>query len=728
MSVKGQGVEDESREILLSSAALSVRGSGARLLTDSFSTKQCSIRRCAKRSGDIYCRFVVSVSSLKVFPSSSMSMNPKPGDGATNEEFVITLHDDTLELRFKFDDVTLYSLWQRALGEAIATAHCTEAFTTFSPTGRLSYYRLNRTMYACSGLVPFEHRCMNRGRFLLTARRQLSELLLRFRDAGSAFVAQSEVACLLRYCKQDPLLSCDSDVALMEKILTLMPAAASYSSSSLAAKQADERIDEVLACAALDELQDEQNGLFAYGTQSPSADSPIADSSLSSSSSALMQGQGQDEQRDGILEEKLAAMQGDLHAALDPAPVSPPASPSRASAMRPQTQALSPLLTLSSLTSETPFRPLAQQQQEQLDADFALAMAVQINDCSSPLPTALVTFCSAAPAPAPAPAPASASAISAVAGSQDAGAAGAGKNKDKDGPRSPSPTSVTQIAALGPLPSSSADLASVPTESSSSSAPASSSLGEAGEGRHSKTKISTKGGEGGSGVPVKMQQALALAGALALLLLACACSYRLGRSAHPPAPHHVKDHGQGQRKGQWQGWGHDGAEVSFEFFSPAPSFSSAPAQAQTLAHTLANFQATSARRGPVLHSSRPSRTTPPTPRRASTSNSNSNSKKAESSGSSVSLVFSPVAALRRLFSRVLGWVGALVFTLPGSPSSKSIAQGQGRGDGGLFAGVAMSLRRACGIAPDDNESWLHKDCSSISCHEDFPSPVTGLMG
>jgi hypothetical protein len=79
---------------------------------------------------------------------------------------------------------------------------------------------------------------------------------------------------------------------------------------------------------------------------------------------------------------------------------------------------------------------------------------------------------------------------------------------------------------------------------------------------------------------------------------------------------------------------------------------------------------------------------------------------------------------------VLGWMGALVFPQPGSPSSKSIAQGQdqGRGGGGLFAGVAMSLRRAWGSAPDDNESWLHKDCSSISCHEDFPSPVTGLMG
>ena len=381
MSTRGLR-EDE----VLSSALVRVAGRGARILTTSYTSRQCSLTRCAPSIDDVFNRFCVSY-GVRLFISGSVDVSPRLGE--PSEDLVLAIREDEIEVRLKFDDTKVYELWQFTLFEAVATARCQEAFTTYSASGRLSYYRLNRALLQCAGMVSSEHPCMTRGRFLLTARRQLSDLLLRFRDAGVAFTTHSEVANIVRYCKEDVLLARDSDVDLLERVLAVVPQSQSYSSTSAACKAADEQIDGLLANAALDELQDEQNGLFAYDASSPGGD----DSGCGDRFTPVAA---------DPLEEKLAAMNG------GPSPVE---------------AGMASLAAPSTPSGFSPHMPLVSATDLQIEDDAAFARAVAISFSASPLATAQAWV------------------------STDVGGVGADAD-DRQKTRTSSPTSVAQSPAV----------------------------------------------------------------------------------------------------------------------------------------------------------------------------------------------------------------------------------------------------------------------------------------
>lgn len=372
-------------ERVVNSSLVRVAGRGARILTSSFTSRQCSLTRCAPSYDDVFSRFCVSYGS-RLFISGSVDVSPLLGE--PSEDLVLAIREDEIEVRLKFDDTKVFELWHRTVFEAVATARCAEAFTTYSASGRLSYYRLNRALLQCAGMVSSEHPCMTRGRFLLTARRQLSDLLLRFRDAGVAFTTHSEVANIVRICKEDALLARDSDVGLLERVLAVVPQSQSYSSTSAACKAADEQIDELLANAALDELQDEQNGLFAYDASSPGRDNLDCGDRCASVAA-------------DPLEEKLAAMNG------GPSPVE-----AGMASMAPSTP-----------SGFAPHVPLVSATDLQIEDDAAFARAVAISFSASPLATAQAWV------------------------SSDLGGVGAGAD-DREKMRTSSPTSVTQSPAV----------------------------------------------------------------------------------------------------------------------------------------------------------------------------------------------------------------------------------------------------------------------------------------
>lgn len=164
--------------------------------------------------------------------------------------------DEFFEIEFDSgrDGRHLQSEWEQVIKLGMASAICNHYYEPVGsemPSLRLSEDRLEMAIYRLNGLEMGDKakKMISQGEYLLKARRQMSELLMRLLNGGVDFISNSELERLQRLiaAKRDLFLSRDSDVKRVLSVYAAMKKLrATSTNNSNSAIEAHAMINEVV--------------------------------------------------------------------------------------------------------------------------------------------------------------------------------------------------------------------------------------------------------------------------------------------------------------------------------------------------------------------------------------------------------------------------------------------------------------------------------------------------